>query len=141
MSKKLFIFASLLFFAGLAQAKNYGETMPKGKAVDIAVASKNLDNYVNKPAKFRGRITKVCQMEGCWLMIESNAQAARIKTKDHGFVIPKDSKGEAIVFGELKRVELKPEVAKHLAEDAGVAAPEPVATSELQIIASSISIK
>lgn len=141
MSRKLFVFSCFVLFAGLAQAKNYGENMPGGKAVDISVASQNPDAYAGKPAKFKGRITQVCQMEGCWLMIESNAQVARIKTKDHAFVIPKDSKGEAIVFGELKRVELKPEVAKHLAEDAGVAAPEAVATSELQIIASSISIK
>ncbi len=141
MPKKLFIFACFLFFAGVLQAKNYGETMPKGNAIDISMASKNRDTYFNKPAKFKGRITQVCQTEGCWLMIESNAQAVRIKTKDHAFVIPKDSKGEAIVFGELKRVELKSEVAKHLAEDAGVAAPEVAATNELQIIASSISIK
>lgn len=139
MSKKLFVFACLVFFSTVVQAKNYGADMPKGKAVDIADASKNTDAYVGKPAKFKGRITQVCQMEGCWLVIESNAQAARIKTKDHAFVIPKDSKGEAVVFGELKRVELAPEAAKHLAEDAGQS--EPVASNELQIIATSISIK
>jgi hypothetical protein len=139
MSKKLFVFACLVFFSTVVQAKNYGADMPKGKAVDIAAASKNTDAYVGKSAKFKGRITQVCQMEGCWLVIESNAQAARIKTKDHAFVIPKDSKGEAVVFGELKRVELAPEAAKHLAEDAGQS--EPVASNELQIIATSISIK
>lgn len=139
MSKKLFVFACLVFFSTVVQAKNYGADMPKGKALDIADASKNTDAYVGKSAKFKGRITQVCQMEGCWLVIESNAHAARIKTKDHAFVIPKDSKGEAVVFGELKRVELEPEAAKHLAEDAGKS--EPVASNELQIIATSISIK
>ena len=129
------------FIFGFATSKKLRREHAKGKAVDISAASKNLAAYANKPAKFKGRITQVCQMEGCWLMIESNAQAARIKTKGHAFVIPKDSKGEAIVFGELKRVELKPEVAKHLAEDAGTSASEAIATSELQIIASSISIK
>ena len=113
--------------------------MPKGKAVDIATASKNTEAYVGRPAKFKGRITQVCQMEGCWLVIESNAQAARVKTKDHAFVIPKDSKGEAVVYGELKRIELEPEAARHLAEDAGQSAP--VASNELQIIATSISIR
>ena len=139
MLKKSFCVAGLFLLAGEVQAGNYGADMPKGKAVDIAAASKNIAVYAGKPAKFKGRITQVCQMEGCWLMIESNAQAARIKTKDHAFVIPKDSKGEAIVFGELKRVELQPEAAKHLAEDAGQQTP--VASSELQIIATSISIQ
>jgi len=139
MSNKWLGLACLLLITGVAHAKNYGADMPEGKAVDIAKASQNVEAYAGKPAKFKGRITQVCQKEGCWLMIESNAQAARIKTRDHAFVIPKDSKGEAIVFGELKRVELKPEVAKHLAEDAGQS--EPVASSELQITATSISIK
>lgn len=139
MSNKWLGLACLLLITGVANAKNYGADMPKGKAVDIAKASRNVETYAGKPAKFKGRITQVCQKEGCWLMIESNAQAARIKTKDHAFVIPKDSKGEAIVFGELTRVELKPEVAKHLAEDAGQS--QPVPASELQITATSISIQ
>ncbi len=139
MSNKWLGLVCLLLITGMAHAKNYGADMPKGKAVDIAKASQNVDAYAGKPAKFKGRITQVCQKEGCWLMIESNAQAARIKTKDHAFVIPKDSKGEVIVFGELKRVELKPEVAKHLAEDAGQL--EPVASSELQITVTSIFIQ
>lgn len=139
MPNKLLVLFCLLGFVGAAEAKNYGAQMPKGKAVDIAVASGNVDAYTGAPAKFKGRITQVCQQEGCWLMIESNAHMARVKTKDHAFLIPKDSKGEAVVFGELKRVELKPEVAKHLADDAGQSMP--VASSELQIIASSIFIK
>lgn len=139
MSNKWLGLACLLLITGVANAKNYGAEMPKGEAVDIAKASQNVESYAGKPAKFKGRITQVCQKEGCWLMIESNAQAARIKTRDHAFVIPKDSKGEAIVFGELKRVELKPEAAKHLAEDSGQS--EPVATSELQITATSIDIQ
>ena len=139
MSSKWLGLACLLLITGVANAKNYGANMPKGKAVDISKASRNVEAYAGKPAKFKGRITQVCQKEGCWLMIESNAQAARIKTRDHAFVIPKDSKGDVIVFGELKRVELKPEVAKHLAEDAGQS--QPVARSELQITATSIFIK
>lgn len=139
MSNKFIVFVALLLFSGLLQAKNYGADMPKGKAVDIAVASGNVDVYANKSAKFKGRITQVCQKEGCWLMIESKAQAARVKTRGHAFIIPKDSKGEAVVFGQLTRVELKPEMAKHLADDAGQA--KPVATSELQIMATSISIQ
>ena len=138
MLNKLVVLACLFLFTATAQAKTYGAAMPKGKAVDIAVAAQNVEAYVSKPGKFKGRITQVCQKEGCWLMIESNAQAARIKAKDHAFLVPKNSKGNAVVFGELKRVELKPEMAKHLADDAGES--KPVASSELQVIATSISI-
>ena len=71
-------------------------------------------------------------------MIESNGKAARVKTNDL-FFVPKDSTGEAIVFGEIKQVEMKPAMAKHLAEDAGK--PVLVASNEIQINASSVTIK
>ena len=138
MLNKLVVLACLFLFTASAQAKTYGAAMPKGKAVDIAVAAKNLKAYVSKPAKFKGCITQVCQMQGCWLVIESKGTAARIKTNDL-FFVPKDSKGEVIVFGEIRQVEMKPEMAKHLAEDAGK--PVVVANNEIQINAASVAIK
>ncbi len=138
MLNKLLVLTCLFLFTASAQAKTYGAAMPKGKAVDIAVAVQNLKAYASKPAKFKGRITQVCQMQGCWLMIESKGTAARIKTNDL-FFVPKDSKGEVIVFGEIKQVEMKPEMAKHLAEDAGK--PVVVANNEIQINAASVTIK
>jgi Domain of unknown function (DUF4920) len=136
--KKLFLLVLFVASINVAFAKNYGTDMPKGKAVDIAAAIANIENFSGKPGKFKGRITQVCQAKGCWLMVESDGKAARIKTNDK-FFVPKDSKGKVVVFGEIKQVELKPEMAKHLAEDAGKA--EPVASSEVHILATSITIK
>jgi hypothetical protein len=138
MFNKLLIAACLFLCAISAQAKTYGADMPKGKAVDIAAAAGNMANLNGKSGKFKGRITQVCQMQGCWLMIESKGIAARIKTNDL-FFVPKDSKGEVLVFGEIKQTEIKPEMAKHLAEDAGK--PMQVASSEIHINATSITIK
>jgi hypothetical protein len=138
MLNKLLIAACLFLFAVSAQAKTYGAAMPKGKALDIAAATNNIANLNGKSGKFKGRITQVCQMQGCWLMVESNGKAARIKTNDL-FFVPKDSKGEAVVFGEIKQIEMKPEMAKHLAEDAGK--PMPAASNEIQINATSVTIK
>jgi Domain of unknown function (DUF4920) len=139
MLKKITALIILTLFAGGVQAKNYGGTMQAGEAVDIAVAAQSVETYAGKPAKFKGRITQVCQMLGCWLMIESNGQAARIQMKDEAFVIPKDAKGEAVVLGEIRRVELQPAEAKPSAKDKGKSTL--AATSELQITATSISIE
>jgi Domain of unknown function (DUF4920) len=139
MLKKITALIILTLFAGGVQAKNYGGTMQAGEAVDIAVAAQSVETYAGKPTKFKGRITQVCQMLGCWLMIESNGQAARIQMKDEAFVIPKDAKGEAVVLGEIRRVELQPAAAKRSAKDNGKSAL--AATSELQITATSISIE
>lgn len=138
MKKVLFVVLLVVASINVAFAKNYGADMPKGKAVDIADAVANIENFADKPGKFKGRITQVCQAKGCWLMVESNGKAVRIKTNDK-FFVPKDSKGKVVVFGEIKQVELKPEMAKHLAEDAGKAVP--VASSEVHILATSISVK
>ncbi len=138
MFKKILVLAGLLLFAASAQAKNYGADMPKGEALDIAAAAGNIANLNGKSGKFKGRITQVCQKQGCWLVIESGGTVARIKTNDV-FFVPKDSKGEAVVFGKIKQVEMKPEMVKHLAEDAGK--PVLVADSEIQIIATAITIK
>lgn len=138
MFNKLLLLVCLFLFAASSQAKTYGADMPKGKAVDIAAAAASMADFNGKSGKFSGRITQVCQMKGCWLMIESNGTAARINTNDK-FFVPKNSKGKVVVFGEIKQVVLKPEMAKHLAEDAGKT--EPVASNEIQIIATSVTIK
>ena len=138
MFNKILILACMFLFTASAQAKTYGAAMPKGKALDIAAATNNIANLNGKPGKFKGRIIQVCQMQGCWLVIESNGKAARIKTNDL-FFVPKDSKGEAVVFGEIKKIEMKPEMAKHLAEDAGN--PVLVASNEIQINVTSVTIK
>lgn len=134
-------FPSLLLLAALlsapALAASHGDAMPAGDAVDIAVAVSAADSG-ERTGKFSGRIAQVCQKEGCWLVIESDGAMARVRTKDHAFVVPKDSKGQATVYGVLSAVQLDAKEAKHLSEDAGGAA---VAPREWQIVASSILIE
>ncbi len=111
--------------------------MPAGEATDIGVALSAADAG-ERSGKFSGRIVQVCQKEGCWLVIESNGAAARVRTKDHAFLVPKDAQGTATVFGVLSPVQLEATEAKHLSDDAGGAA---VAPREWQIVASAIVIE
>jgi hypothetical protein len=138
MIKKLALLVVLVVGMNSAEAKTYGAVMPKGKAVNIETVVANVAEYDGKKGKYSGRITQVCQAKGCWLTVESNGKAARIMTND-AFFVPKNSKGDVLVFGELKQVKMKTDMAKHLAEDAGKS--EPLAPDEIHIIASSIKIK
>lgn len=121
-----------------AQAGHYGVALPEGEATTIDAAAARVADFSGKPALFSGRITEVCQKEGCWLVIENNGQAARVMVKDHAFAVPKDASGRVVVYGVLSEKLLSDEAAAHLAEDAGRA--QPVAKRELRITATAVSI-
>lgn len=133
----------LLSIAGLAQAGDaatYGDPIPAaGAAVPISAAAADVEAHAGQPRRYSGRITEVCQKEGCWMMLEDDGQAARVLMRDHAFFVPKDASGQAEVYGVLSVKELSPEAAKHLAEDAGDGALPP--TRELRIEATGVRIE
>jgi Domain of unknown function (DUF4920) len=133
--------AAGLVMAVTVNAADFGDKLPAGEPVAIDVAAANAAEHVGKPQLFAGRITEVCQKEGCWLMIEENGLAARVMTKDHAFVVPKDATGRAIVYGVLSENTLSPDAVKHLADDAGKGGREGHGPAkEYRIVASAISI-
>ncbi len=135
MRKTLLI--TLLALSPAAFAANYGAPMPAGENVAIAAAAADPAAHAGKPQRFSGRITQVCQKQGCWVVLEQGGQSARVMAKDHGFAVPKDASGEAIAYGVLEAKAITAEHARHLVEDDGAKAP---AESELRIVATAIEI-
>jgi hypothetical protein len=127
----------LLALSPAAFATNYGEPMPAGDAVAIAVAAADPAAHAGKPQRFTGRITQVCQKQGCWVVLEQDGQSARVMAKDHGFAVPKDATGDAIAYGVLELEPITEEHARHLVEEDGAKAPAP---RELRIVATAIEI-
>lgn len=136
------LLSSLLVAAiGLAHAggpTRYGKPLPATKAVPVAEAVAGFDKLAGTPQRYSGRITQVCQAEGCWMVLEDNGQTARVMFKDHAFLVPKDSSGRAEVVGVLSRKELTPEQVEHLKEDAKGLAVSPV---EYRILAEGVEIE
>lgn len=136
-------FASLLLllapFGCADAAQVYGAPMPSGAAQPVAAAVAGFDGAAAAPRKFSGRVTEVCQAKGCWLMLEAGGQAARVMMKDHAFAVPKQTRGEAIVFGTLSAETLDEATALHLADDAGEHAPVPA--REFRIVATSVEVR
>lgn len=135
-------FALLLLLApiGCADAAQiFGAPMPAGEVQPIAAAVAGFDAAVTTPRKFSGRITEVCQAKGCWVMLEDGGQAARVMVKDHAFAVPKDARGEAVVFGTLAVKALDEKTARHLAADSGRDAPVP--QREFRIVATSVEVQ
>lgn len=118
--------------AHAAGATPYGKPLPEGASTPIAQAVADFDAHAGKPARFSGRITEVCQAEGCWMVLEDNGQSARVMFADHAFLVPKDSAGPADVHGVLSRKQLTPEQVKHLEDDSNGL---PVSPVEYRILA------
>lgn len=135
MNKTLLI--ALLALSPAAFATQYGEPMPTGPDVTIAAAAADPAAVEGKAQRFTGRITQVCQKQGCWVVMEDNGQSARVMVKDHAFAVPKDASGQAIAYGVLESKPISEEQAKHLVEEDGAQAP---AERELRIVATAIEI-
>jgi len=93
------------------QTSTFGESIPDHVATPLAralVGAASSDKRV-----IGGRIGKVCQKKGCWMTLLDGDVMVRVET-GHRFAIPADAKGEAQVFGTLKKAELGEDRAAHL---------------------------
>ena len=118
----------------------YGAALPETPpaAVPMDLAASNPAAYIGKAGAWSGRITSVCQAQGCWLVLSGEqGQFARVLMHEHGFSVPKNARGEAIVFGTLSEKQRTAEERAHLAKDG---AKEPAAR-ELEIDATSVVIR
>ncbi len=88
----------------------FGQKWPT-EAVDkvgIAAAMNQPADFIEANHVITGQVTRVCQKQGCWMILTEGDAFARVDFNDHSFLIPKDSKGRAEVYGRL--------VEKHLSE-------------------------
>ncbi len=115
-----------------AAGQTYGAAMPTSpKPQSLSTAMKSVDDFIGKPAKFTGRVGRVCQMKGCWMMLTDGEASVRVKFGNDAFFIPKDATGDALVFGTLELIKMNAAHAKHMAEDAGET-PENAAKAPLK---------
>lgn len=123
--------------ARTAEGAVYGEPMPAGlDAVRIDDAAIDPATHAGQARAFSGRITEVCQKMGCWLVLSGERAYARVRMHDHAYGVPKDARGEAVVYGELEPVEPAREADGSTAADAH-ASPR----TELRIDARSVLIR
>jgi hypothetical protein len=80
---------------------------------------------VGKNFQVKGKITEVCQVMGCWIMLtDGKGSMMRIQMPEGKVAFPKDAAGRsAVAEGTLAKYDLTKEeaiaTAKHEAEDAG----------------------
>lgn len=67
-----------------------------------------------------GQVAEVCQNKGCWMTLKNADREMRVKFKDYGFFVPKDSAGKTVRMEGVFQIEMVPvDEARHYLEDAG----------------------
>src|ERR1700754_4583539 len=123
MSKIWFVLLMAAFAMQAAETK-YGKPLAGKPVVTLAQLAAKPNDYVGKEFQVKGKITGVCQVMGCWLMLTDGKGASmRFQGDESSLSFPKDAAGRvATVEGKLAKYELTKEQAlaeaKHAAEDA-----------------------
>ncbi len=120
------IFLVFLIVAGLCVADlQLGEPLTLSEPMDVGKLLAAPDDYVGKTVQVRGKVTEVCRLAGCWIMLRGDeGSMVRIKVADGEIVFPRESPGRAaIAEGKFARFELSREkaaaAAEHEAEEQG----------------------
>ncbi len=123
MKKYLLI---LLFVAGntsiiFAQESKFGASIDEKDALSMQQLVQEMDGKASISTKVSGKVIEVCQVKGCWMKIDKgDGTSMRVRFKDYGFFVPKNSSGKTAVLQGIASVETTTvEELKHYAEDAG----------------------
>lgn len=131
---------ALLLAAPMAHAADepevFGADMPAGDAIALDSAVSTLDPADAELRKFSGRIVDVCEKRGCWAMLEADGVSARVMPREHDFMIPRDARGTAVVYGKLTSADMTEAADNYAKENPGK--PNPIPTQEYRIDALSV---
>jgi hypothetical protein len=108
----MFCLLSLSLCAKDAGVRTFGKPLSIKKAVSLQEALAQPGKYQNQKVLLEGKISDVCQMKGCWVMLSDGERAIRIKFENYSFFVPKDSRGKKLrAEGRLIQETLSEEMA------------------------------
>lgn len=121
----------------LAQTAAGAEPAPQGDAFGAALTLEattplaqvvaRAEHYAKRPVLVRGTLTDVCQRKGCWTVIRDGDAQVRVRFKEYGFFLPKDSIGrEALVEGVATIRTLSEQDARHYEQESRHGDPDSV---------------
>ena len=114
----MFCLLSLSLWAKNAGVRTFGKPLSIKKAVSLQEALQQPAKYQNQKVLLEGKISDVCQMKGCWLLLSDGERAIRIKFEGYSFFVPKDSRGKKVwAEGRLIQETLSEDTARHYAAE------------------------
>jgi hypothetical protein len=89
-------------------------------AAPVLTVSQALDPMqFGRSIRVQGRVSEVCQEEGCWMTITDGSAFLRMSFKDEAFYVPMELHGEVIVEGTIREEVFEQESARALASTIG----------------------
>ena len=84
-------------------------------------------DFSDRPVLVRGRMADVCQVKGCWTILQAGDARVRVRFADYGFFVPTDSVGaEALAEGRVEVVALSEDEARHYAAESRGGDPDAI---------------
>lgn len=132
---KVLLLSTIVFSTANAQAEEFG-SFAKKPGSEVSVKKLLDDSSPDGLVQTKGKVAKVCEMKGCWMMLEDQGASMRIVFKDYSFFVSKKLVGKSVlVEGLVKRKEQSVAEQKHYLEDEGApAAKIEAVTKPLQIV-------
>ena len=134
------IVALLLPFYGCGSSE-FGKPLTINESTSIADILNDPQKYDGKRVLVEGKINGVCEMMGCWVMIQgaSEKEQIRFKVQDGVIVFPqsvngKTARAEGVVSVKTLTVEEQVEQGKHHAEETGGTFDESTVTGPNTVI-------
>jgi len=98
--------------------RTFGKPLTIKKGLSLQDALRQPDKHQDQKVLLEGKISDVCQMKGCWLMLSDGQRAIRIKFEGYSFFVPKDSRGKRVrAEGRLIQETLSEDMARHYAAE------------------------
>jgi len=114
----MFCLLSLSSWAKDPGVRTFGKPLSIKKPVSLQEAIQQPAKYQDQKVLLEGKISDVCQMKGCWLMLSDGERAIRIKFEGYSFFVPKDSRGKKVrAEGRLIQETLSEDTARHYAAE------------------------
>lgn len=140
---RFYFLLSMLIISVSAQAKDYGDFSTA--QLEVKTLTEAVEGHANQTdtlQMIKGRVAKVCQKKGCWMVLSDGEVTARVMT-GHRYFLPKKANGDAIVYGTLAQKKLSKSKAQHYAEESGmhVESSSQTDVQEWQIDASGIRLQ
>ena len=96
----------------------YGVGVSAGERMSLHTAM--MSKAFGRTIRITGKAIEVCQVKGCWMILQDRSSKVRVTFKDYGFFMPENIVGRRIALeGVLSLEVLSEKDARHYAEDAG----------------------
>ncbi len=114
---------SLIVLIGCSDDRTFGAP-PSADRPAITVTEALEPTSLNRTVAIRGTVERICQEEGCWMVITDGSSRLRISFVDGAFTVPLDAAGTVLVEGVVAEELLDAESARAVASSLGASVDE-----------------